>query len=593
MRDTFNSPSPPTEDDSEFTSSPFPIKYQFPSNSLNSSLNPPSFVSTATSKTHQILSKRSTQSLKMTTSSFNLSNFNNSAPLLSLKSASSDNLSEKKNSNNFNSLQESLNRSFTRNITKSLSGYGTRSQLKKQASITNLGNNSSPTLRTLLPPSSIPSSLITKKVETSTSAPSPLVKAKSMTQLTPVKYDLSISDIDDDDDDDLGQNKANIGRGKAYKIFQEYELFSEKSTDRKELHHVLMKKVWKSLVSAPVLDRLLKDECQVLDVGCGTGAWMQEMAAEYPKSKFTGMDIISNFEIDNANKNAEFFKHDLLNGIPFKNDTFDLIHQSFLNLFIPEKQWKEKVIPELVRVCKPGGWIELFESDLQYINAGDTTHRLNRVFRSAYKKKGINPVMCTQLYQLFVQTNKIQKIMIEEKAIPLGNSKGEISDLATKGLKNSLYSARHAIPNLMAISPEEYDQLCEICYNEYDEHMTLFPTCRIWVQKSISEAEVDVKPAPFVHTMSSSKRGRREVKVDSILRKKFEAVNNNKDEDEDKKEDKDKLMNTILSPRASEGLKTDFQEKFSQDERKKASRNNAKAIGKGKELVAHEIRIYK
>ncbi|CAG8638359.1 172_t:CDS:2 [Ambispora gerdemannii] len=302
-----------------------------------------------------------------------------------------------------------------------------------------------------------------------------------------IKVDLP---SDDENDDDLSSPVLVARRQAEIEAISQVETDADEShieenlTNRKEPNHMIMKHIWKSNYSAPIKMQLFEGGLKVLDVGCGTGIWLDEMAAENPRSTFTGMDVNSSlFKLENKNGNAGFFVYNLLDGLPFGDNTFDYIHQSFLNLYLTEKQWKETVIKELVRVCKPGGYIELIESDLQYINAGETTHNLNRSFRSAYKRRGINPVMCGHLIRLLEETNVMTNVTIEERHIPLGSRKGSISKMATEGIIKSLYSARNVLSRLMKITPEEYDKLCKTIGEEYDENKTKIPTCRILGQK--------------------------------------------------------------------------------------------------------------
>jgi SAM-dependent methyltransferase len=36
----------------------------------------------------------------------------------------------------------------------------------------------------------------------------------------------------------------------------------------------------------------LDDNCHVLDVGCGPGSWLLDLATSYPNSKFVGIDVV-------------------------------------------------------------------------------------------------------------------------------------------------------------------------------------------------------------------------------------------------------------------------------------------------------------
>ena len=60
--------------------------------------------------------------------------------------------------------------------------------------------------------------------------------------------------------------------------------------------------------------------------------------------------------------NASFSQVDIVKGLPFDDNTFDFVHLRFLVQYLTEEQWNEKVIKELLRVTKVGGWIEIMVS---------------------------------------------------------------------------------------------------------------------------------------------------------------------------------------------------------------------------------------
>src|SRR4051794_2842473 len=83
------------------------------------------------------------------------------------------------------------------------------------------------------------------------------------------------------------------------------------------------------------------------------------MAYEYPSAIFIGVDISPIFPSEKKKPENATFLQNMLDGLPFEDNTFDFVYQRSLASAISEDQWKCDVIHELYRVTKPGGWIEL------------------------------------------------------------------------------------------------------------------------------------------------------------------------------------------------------------------------------------------
>ncbi|RUS18723.1 S-adenosyl-L-methionine-dependent methyltransferase [Endogone sp. FLAS-F59071] len=138
------------------------------------------------------------------------------------------------------------------------------------------------------------------------------------------------------------------------RIFNEGKYLLPNDTEeasRLDLQHYILR--------APVEDSL-RTGIKVLDVGCGSGKWVVEMAETYPNSTFVGTDIADVFPRNGVPSNASFQQLNTLDGLPFPDANFDYVFQRFLLLALTPADWAVAV-REMVRVTKPGGWVEFFE----------------------------------------------------------------------------------------------------------------------------------------------------------------------------------------------------------------------------------------
>ena len=82
------------------------------------------------------------------------------------------------------------------------------------------------------------------------------------------------------------------------------------------------------------------------------------MATNYPCAEFTGIDISPIQPSQIKPKNFTFIQGNIFEGLPFADDSFDFVFQRLLVGAIPKDKWPF-VIRELIRVLKPGGYLEV------------------------------------------------------------------------------------------------------------------------------------------------------------------------------------------------------------------------------------------
>ncbi|MDQ2887146.1 MAG: class I SAM-dependent methyltransferase [Chloroflexota bacterium] len=106
---------------------------------------------------------------------------------------------------------------------------------------------------------------------------------------------------------------------------------------------------------------------KVLDMACGPGGWVLDVAFAHPEIEVTGIDI-SKIMIDYAEArarsqqlaNASFSLMDLTKQLDFPAGSFDLVNARFLFSVLSQEQWP-LFIAECTRLLRPGGILRLTE----------------------------------------------------------------------------------------------------------------------------------------------------------------------------------------------------------------------------------------
>jgi ubiquinone/menaquinone biosynthesis C-methylase UbiE len=135
--------------------------------------------------------------------------------------------------------------------------------------------------------------------------------------------------------------------------------------NRLDFQHYLLRFAFQGNYAAPV-----GQPASILDVGCGTGRWAREMAVNFPQARVVGVDVMppradeaatGGATADPRPANYAFTPGNVLEGLPIPDASFDFVHMRLLFLAIPADRWPF-VVREVVRVTRPGGWVELVEA---------------------------------------------------------------------------------------------------------------------------------------------------------------------------------------------------------------------------------------
>ncbi|HET8910404.1 MAG TPA: methyltransferase domain-containing protein [Ktedonobacteraceae bacterium] len=109
----------------------------------------------------------------------------------------------------------------------------------------------------------------------------------------------------------------------------------------------------------------------VLEPVCGPGAWVIEAARAYPQWQVTGLDADPDMLRVAAENSYGFGLDNLLfqrcdirkTALPYASESFDFLQMQNVNAYIRAGAWP-RVMRELLRVLRPGGWLHLVDMEL-------------------------------------------------------------------------------------------------------------------------------------------------------------------------------------------------------------------------------------
>ncbi|CAG8666510.1 24601_t:CDS:2 [Cetraspora pellucida] len=204
----------------------------------------------------------------------------------------------------------------------------------------------------------------------------------------------------------------------------------DEEVDRLQLQHFLYRTIWNGNYSAPVAEILEHGNCNVLDVG------------------FIGIDISPMFPTGIKPSNLTFHTANVLKGLPFPDNHFDFVYMRFLIIAFTEEEWNT-VIDELIRVVKPGGWIELMEGNMEFEGEGACAQVLMDAFRSILLSNSMNPQICSQIFKYLSTSSTLKNFSFEERLTPIGTWAGKIGEIASQDFCSLWLAMKGAICHVL------------------------------------------------------------------------------------------------------------------------------------------------
>jgi ubiquinone/menaquinone biosynthesis C-methylase UbiE len=234
----------------------------------------------------------------------------------------------------------------------------------------------------------------------------------------------------------------------------------DREVQRLDFQHYMLRYLLRGNYAAPVAN-----PTAILDVGCGTARWAIEMATVFPHTNVIGVDLVpppveeTGVALATSARpdNFAFVQGNILEGLPFADGTFDFTHMRLLVFALPQDRWQD-VANELMRVTRPGGWVEWLEGDIFTKQPGTACERLNQLANEAAARRGVDPSYVYRIGE-FLHNAGLSNIQTRDIILPAGGRMGRIGQMSVTDYLAVISGMRGPLIAMGVTTPQEFDHL--------------------------------------------------------------------------------------------------------------------------------------
>jgi len=223
--------------------------------------------------------------------------------------------------------------------------------------------------------------------------------------------------------------------------------------NRLDFQHYMLRYALKGNYAAP-----LHQPREILDVACGTGRWAIELGSIFPDANIVGFDLNPPPAETGASSmrpdNFTFVQGNMLEGLPFPDNSFDFVHQRLVIVALPTNQWVRQA-QEMLRVTRPGGWVEIVDGDLLPGGPGLTT--INAVAEQMSQRRGMSFTNAARIGE-YLEKAGARHVNLQRVNLPVGQKAGRLGAMAETDYLAIYSSVRAFLISQGLITEEQYNR---------------------------------------------------------------------------------------------------------------------------------------
>ncbi|KAI9245266.1 hypothetical protein BY458DRAFT_485112 [Sporodiniella umbellata] len=181
-------------------------------------------------------------------------------------------------------------------------------------------------------------------------------------------------------------------------------------------------------------------------------------------------------------KNLEFHQINVkMEKLPFPDNHFDVVKQRLSTASLTKEHWKS-ILLEMIRVTKPGGYIELLEIDHSTHDLGPQGKQLESELIEATRKLNYEPRMAIYLEDLLKAAGLVD-VATKSVSIPLGEWGLDLGILWKHNLEGFAESTSPLLSRMIGLSVDEYKDRWRDFLVESEEFKPFTNTHAAWAKK--------------------------------------------------------------------------------------------------------------